>query len=587
MRFPTFHRKSPGDGDASHNDLDSQKENKSSLNSDPSTLDSSSDSDSEKVQFGVQQAQAVAAAWSKKALVFAYLGIFMVFFTCSLQQQVTGALTPYVTSAFAKHSLIATTSIMSSIIGAVSKLPVAKIIDIWGRAEGYMLMVMFCVIGLVMMASCTGVETYAAAQVFYWIGYNGISYVLDVFLADTSSLRNRGWIFAFSTSPYIATAFAGPAAAQQFYRHYGWRWAFGTFSIVAPVVSIPLVYIFYRSRRKAQELGYLKKQPSGRTFWESVKYYTVQFDVLGMILCIAGFSLILLPLNIISFAPAMRTSPLVITMFVIGFSSMIGFWTWERWGAPVRFAPFHLLTDPMVLGGCGLSAILFCSFYCWDLFFVSYLQVVQGLDIRTAGYVGNIFSIDSDLLKNQTSFIRYYGKFKYVALIALPFQMVGIGLMVKFRQPGTDLWLVIMCQVLIAASGGTLTICEQMAVMAAANTSEIAIVLALLGLFSSIGGAIGQTIAGTIWMNTFPKQLGILLPEVSKAKVAEIFSSLSVQLSYPMGSMERDAIIRVYGIGQERMLWVALGLLFLGIPCILAWKNVDLKKVKKNQGTAV
>ncbi|KAK2807712.1 hypothetical protein FQN51_000149 [Onygenales sp. PD_10] len=548
MRFPTFHRKSPGDGDASHNDLDSQKENKSSLNSDPSTLDSSSDSDSEKVQFGVQQAQAVAAAWSKKALVFAYLGIFMVFFTCSLQQQVTGALTPYVTSAFAKHSLIATTSIMSSIIGAVSKLPVAKIIDIWGRAEGYMLMVMFCVIGLVMMASCTGVETYAAAQVFYWIGYNGISYVLDVFLADTSSLRNRGWIFAFSTSPYIATAFAGPAAAQQFYRHYGWRWAFGTFSIVAPVVSIPLVYIFYRSRRKAQELGYLKKQPSGRTFWESVKYYTVQFDVLGMILCIAGFSLILLPLNIISFAPAMRTSPLVITMFVIGFSSMIGFWTWERWGAPVRFAPFHLLTDPMVLGGCGLN---------------------------------------SDLLKNQTSFIRYYGKFKYVALIALPFQMVGIGLMVKFRQPGTDLWLVIMCQVLIAASGGTLTICEQMAVMAAANTSEIAIVLALLGLFSSIGGAIGQTIAGTIWMNTFPKQLGILLPEVSKAKVAEIFSSLSVQLSYPMGSMERDAIIRVYGIGQERMLWVALGLLFLGIPCILAWKNVDLKKVKKNQGTAV
>ena len=36
---------------------------------------------------------------------------------------------------------------MSSIIGGVARLPVAKIIDIWGRAEGYMLMVLCLIIG--------------------------------------------------------------------------------------------------------------------------------------------------------------------------------------------------------------------------------------------------------------------------------------------------------------------------------------------------------------------------------------------------------------------------------------------------------
>lgn len=36
---------------------------------------------------------------------------------------------------------------MSSIIGAVAKLPIAKIIDIWGRAEGYILMVLLCTLG--------------------------------------------------------------------------------------------------------------------------------------------------------------------------------------------------------------------------------------------------------------------------------------------------------------------------------------------------------------------------------------------------------------------------------------------------------
>jgi hypothetical protein len=60
---------------------------------------------------------------------------------------------------------------MSSIIGGLVQLPLAKVLDIWGRPQGYALMVFFLTMGLVMMASCKNVETYAAAQVFYWVGY--------------------------------------------------------------------------------------------------------------------------------------------------------------------------------------------------------------------------------------------------------------------------------------------------------------------------------------------------------------------------------------------------------------------------------
>lgn len=82
----------------------------------------------------------------------------------------TGQLTPYVTSSFQSHSLTAATGIMSSIIGGISKLPLAKILDIWGRPQGFALMVFLLTIGLIMMAGCNNVETYAAAQVFYWVG---------------------------------------------------------------------------------------------------------------------------------------------------------------------------------------------------------------------------------------------------------------------------------------------------------------------------------------------------------------------------------------------------------------------------------
>ncbi|OWP05665.1 hypothetical protein B2J93_1714 [Marssonina coronariae] len=38
---------------------------------------------------------------------------------------------------------------------------------------------------------------------------SGMAYVRDVFMADTSSLKNRALVFAFSTTPFIATPFIG------------------------------------------------------------------------------------------------------------------------------------------------------------------------------------------------------------------------------------------------------------------------------------------------------------------------------------------------------------------------------------------
>lgn len=83
----------------------------------------------------------------------------------------SGGLVAYVTSSFAQHGLTATTSVMANLIGGLSKIPLAKILDIWGRPQGFVLMLACLVIGLIMMAACQNVETYAAAQVFYWVGY--------------------------------------------------------------------------------------------------------------------------------------------------------------------------------------------------------------------------------------------------------------------------------------------------------------------------------------------------------------------------------------------------------------------------------
>lgn len=88
-----------------------------------------------------------------------------------MQQSATGSLSAYVTSSFYEHSLTATTGIMSSLIGGLWSLPLAKILDLWGRPQAFLLMLTIATLGLIMMAACNNVATYAAAQVFYWVGY--------------------------------------------------------------------------------------------------------------------------------------------------------------------------------------------------------------------------------------------------------------------------------------------------------------------------------------------------------------------------------------------------------------------------------
>jgi hypothetical protein len=57
------------------------------------------------------------------------------------------------------------------------------------------------------MAACDNVQTFCAGQVLYWTGMNGIDYVFNVFIADTSLLQNRSIWMALTGAPYICNAF--------------------------------------------------------------------------------------------------------------------------------------------------------------------------------------------------------------------------------------------------------------------------------------------------------------------------------------------------------------------------------------------
>lgn len=204
--------------------------------------------------------------------------MWFLYFTNAFQSSILSNLAPFATSSFEAHSLLIVIYIVANSMTAAIYIPLAKMLDLWGRAEGLLLMVGFATMGLIMMAACNSLATFCVAQVFYSIGFGGLIYSIDVITADVSQLKNRGLAYAFTSSPYMITAFAGPKASDDFLNHISWRWGFGAFAIILPFVASPMYGIMKLNLRKAQNKGLMVRERSGRTLVQSILHYIHEFD---------------------------------------------------------------------------------------------------------------------------------------------------------------------------------------------------------------------------------------------------------------------------------------------------------------------
>ncbi|KAF2653081.1 putative MFS siderophore transporter [Lophiostoma macrostomum CBS 122681] len=529
-------------------------------------------------QDGVRKVEAMTLTWTKSSLAVAYIFMFLLYFVNAFQSSITGNLTAYVLSGFEAHSLIPVISIVSNVMCAAAYLPVAKLLNVWGRPQGFLIMASLSTLGLILMATTKDVQTYCAAQVFYSVGFTGMIFSIDVITADTSSLKDRGLAYAFTSSPYIITALAGPAAAEGFYEKISWRWAFGCFAIILPFVAAPLFGTLLFNQQKAKKKGLLIKEPSGRTILQSIWHYILEFDALGVLLLASGLVLFLLPFSLASSTSASWRSASILTMLILGSVLLAAFALAERL-VPKPFLPFHLLASRTVMGACLLDATYQIAYYCWASYFSSYLQVVHGLSITQAGWVSGVFDIIAGLWLLFVGYlIRRSLRYKWLLLCAVPLYTLGVGLMIYFRMPHTNVGYIVLCQVLIAFAGSTMILGQQVAITCTAEHDQVSACLALLGLFGYVGGAVGNSVSAAIWTHTLPRYLQSNLPEQVRGDWEAIYGDLELQLSYEMGDPVREVIIQGYGKAQRRMLIAGTGVMALAFVWVALMKNVKLSR---------
>ncbi|KAE8360983.1 major facilitator superfamily domain-containing protein [Aspergillus caelatus] len=511
----------------------------------------------EDAQRGVKKIEAVTLAWSKATLAMFLILYFLppMTLTCGGMSSILASLTPYATSDFQSHSLLTVIEIVASAMTSAVYIPMAKMLDVWGRAEGFLLMLCFATLGLILMAASNNLPTFCAAQVFQSVGLGGMTYSINVLSADVTNLRNRGLAFAFVSSPWMITAFAGSKAAEEFLLHVNWRWGFGSFAIIIPAVSIPV-------------------------------YTVLKVNLLpGVILFAAGLTVFLLPFTLARSAPNGWKSDYIIAMIVVGFVLLLLFAAYQVYLAPVPFLKHDYLINRTVLGACLLDFVYQMSYYCWNSYFTSFLQVVNNLSVSEAGYVNSTFQVVSGVLLFIVGYlIRKTGYFRWLLWIGVPLYIFAQGLMIHFRQPNGYIGYIVMCEIFISIGGSVFTLCMQLAVLAAVDHQHVAAAMAILFVSGGIGGAVGNAISGAIWTNTFENSLANYLPESALPNLTSIYASLPVQLSYAVNSPERIAIQKAYGYSQTRMLAAGTGLMALAFVAVFMIRNLNLKNMTQTKG---
>lgn len=212
----------------------------------------------------------------------------------------------------------------------------------------------------------------------------------------------------------------------------------------------------------------------------------------------------------------------------------------------------------------------------------SYLQVVQGYDVTTAGRVTQTFAFTSTIAAFGVSIlIKYTRRYRIFVTMGCVIYISGILMMLLYRQEGNSPAQILGTQIIVGMGGGLLNVPVQLGVQASANHWEVAAATAMFLTSMEMGGAVGAAVSGAVWAHHVPAKLREYLPAESQADAAEIFGKITKALSYDLGTPTRIAINRAYQETMDKLLCLALIAIIPLIPLSLLMVDYQLDKVNE------
>ncbi|KAJ3991686.1 drug:h+ antiporter [Lentinula boryana] len=497
------------------------------------------------VHSGVLQVEAASKIYGPHSRLALFVGLSLAAYIYSLDNQTTSAYLAFAASDLGDHSLISSIQTAQSIILACGKPVIAKLADISSRGTAYVVVLLFHVTGYIIIASAQNIDTVAAGVVLFAIGYTGLQLLMQIIIADITTLEWRGLINGLLAIPFIVNSFIGPNIATAVLETVGWRWGYGMFVILVPICLSPLIITITWAERKARRLGLSPGKPiSPQSLLQRARIMAEELDLLGLVLITACIALILLPLTLTGTVNGGWSNPSMILLIVLGGVLLPICGVWDVCYAKYPVIPPRFFKNRSVIIVSLIGAFDFCSYFLTAVYLYSFIIVVKPWSLLYATYFSQVQSMALTIFAILAGVImKYTHRYKALLIIGLFIRLVGIVLMIRSRgAKGSDAEL-IWTQVLQGLGGGFAASCSQVGAQASVPHIDLAMATAVILLVTEIGASIGGSVGGAIWSSKMPRKLAQYLPDLSEKERAALFSSITDVTKYERGTYVREGVI--------------------------------------------
>ncbi|KAF9973499.1 hypothetical protein BGZ73_003269 [Actinomortierella ambigua] len=515
---------------------------------------------------------------SKKEYYWLWGSVLVLAYCTSFESAVSGGIQNYVTAYFEVTSLSA---LLPTIMAALSTalIPLyTKVSDVFGRAGSLTFAFTMYLLGLIIAGTAHSYQHLAIGEIINGIGNTGIGTLSQVVIADTTSLLQRGIMFAMYDVGSLMNIWVSQALIDPLTLGGApdkWRLAYVITGVVAAFgcifFVIPLWHLTLKLKRRQVAI------PPRR----SIRWLLTEFDVVGALLMCSSLALTCIPLMIARRTRNNWNDGGMIAMVVLGALAFIGLIVWDAKFAKRPILSRKIWSNRTAFAGLVIMFLLKLMGHVSWQYLTQFLVISRDLTfgqstLLVRGY-GNGW-LAAQLL---SAFIMKKWKCPRILIwVGLVIYITGCGLMIPARFPHASSALIATSQALGGIGGGLAFLPCSVLVTGVVHKKDIASVIGATQILVWFGAGVGGAVSGGIWTQYLPTRLHKHVTGPLDERRA-----MNDPLKYikSLDPVTKAQVVEAYSDSQKLMSIVGLAFAALTLICASMLQHVDLDQDQDTQ----
>lgn len=437
-------------------------------------------------------------------------------------------------------------------------------------------MIMFTVATL-WCGLANSMTSFIAARAVCGLGAGGVMSMGAIIVSDLVPIERRGTYQSYINANYGVSATLGAALGGFMADYLGWRWEFG--------VQVPplLLCIGISAVTIPGDLGF--RSSKRETFAEVMR----SFDFRGSFLLTSAITFLILGLNL-GGNVLPWSHPFVIVflvIFVVSFPSFL----WAESVASRPIMPLHLIRHAphanMIFSNAAAAFLMNAIIFNMPLFF----QAVLLTSATTSGLCLMVPTIFSSLSGTATGFlINYTKRLKWPMATGASGFVVGT-IILSSMQRGWPLVAYLLCLIPHSLGQGFQFPGTFMAMLAASDQAEQAVVTSTLILWRSVGMVLGIAGSSLVVQNSLWGFLdGYVTDDAARSAgfpggraevVEKVRESVESVARLPAGSLVREQVVQSYEAAVRATFLCCVGVAVISVLILIPVRLPRLGSRKK------